>query len=240
NYNREKSMYMESLDEKLQIILQRLDKIEVNRSSDGDKSTWKEIETPIAPNSCEGRTKELINSRGLPKQREGDKAEQVKEKGRVHRSKKKGATKHIPKKKICKTRAAKDGKKRPRLDKLIVELEHQEKIPDRDRKYRWEIGRQEHRGLKRINSDRIEKEKLKQIEQYIKRRCQIIDEEQGRMIVSLLEKPFNHAVIDKLLKNQNNTRVLTCDSEKAQVYALLEKVQEKWFEALDKDISEKE
>ncbi|CAG8672892.1 41937_t:CDS:1, partial [Gigaspora margarita] len=30
--------------------------------------------------------------------------------------------KHIPKKKLCKTRVARDGKKRPRLDKLIVEL----------------------------------------------------------------------------------------------------------------------
>ncbi|CAG8722814.1 17060_t:CDS:2 [Gigaspora margarita] len=74
-----------------------------------------------------------------------------------------------------------------------------------------------------------------------------------RMIASLLEKPFNHAVIDRLLENQNNIRVLTYDPEKvkkktkeffqkqfrkrgfnskalgekwAQVYALLEKAQE--------------
>ncbi|CAG8828973.1 30029_t:CDS:2 [Gigaspora margarita] len=37
SYNREKYIYMESLDEKLQIILQRLDKIEANRSRFGDK-----------------------------------------------------------------------------------------------------------------------------------------------------------------------------------------------------------
>src|SRR5260363_107885 len=117
------------------------------------------------------------------------------------------------------------------------------------------------------NSDRIEKEKLKQIEWCIERRCQMIDGEQGRMLASLLEKPFNHVVVDKLLENQNNIRVLTCDPGKvkektkeffqnqfrrrcfnsdalgeewAQVYAPLERVQEKWFEALDKDISEEE
>ncbi|CAG8825726.1 10924_t:CDS:2, partial [Gigaspora margarita] len=33
------------------------------------------------------------------------------------------AMKHILKKKICKTRATRDGKKRPKLDKLIVELD---------------------------------------------------------------------------------------------------------------------
>ncbi|CAG8841306.1 10948_t:CDS:2, partial [Gigaspora margarita] len=122
------------------------------------------------------------------------------------------AIKHISKKKICKTRAAKDSKKRPRLDKLIVELdrwrEHQEKVPDRDRKYKWEMERQGHRELK------IEKEKIKQIKRCIERRYQMIDGEQGKIIVSLLEKPFNHAVIDRLLENQNNTKVLICDSEK--------------------------
>src|SRR5260363_5517 len=95
----------------------------------------------------------------------------------------------------------------------------------------------------------------------------MIDGEQGRMLASLLEKPFNHVVVNKLLENQNNIRVLTCDPEKvkektkeffqnqfrrrcfdsdtlgeewAQVYAPLERVQEKWFEALDKNISEEE
>ncbi|CAG8846227.1 14880_t:CDS:1, partial [Gigaspora margarita] len=66
------------------------------------------------------------------------------------------------------------------------------------------------------NSDRIEKEKLKQIEWCIKRRCQMIDGKQGKMLASLLEKPFNHVVVDKLLKNQNNIRVLTCDPEKVK------------------------
>ncbi|CAG8746473.1 11974_t:CDS:1, partial [Gigaspora margarita] len=39
SYNRKKSMYIESLDEKLQIILQRLDKIEANRSRDWERDT---------------------------------------------------------------------------------------------------------------------------------------------------------------------------------------------------------
>ncbi|CAG8555022.1 21002_t:CDS:1, partial [Gigaspora margarita] len=76
----------------------------------------------------------------------------------------------------------------------------------------------------------------------------MIDGEQGRILASLLEKPFNHVVADKLLENQNNTRVLTCNPEKeffqkqfrrrcfdsdalgeewVQVYAQLEKVQKK-------------
>ncbi|CAG8510923.1 11783_t:CDS:2 [Gigaspora margarita] len=81
-----------------------------------------------------------------PKQREGEEALREKEEEGVLKSKgkkkaraedqeenkenrevlKKGiletAMKHIPKKKICKTRVARDGKKRPRLDKLIIEL----------------------------------------------------------------------------------------------------------------------
>ncbi|CAG8843454.1 20386_t:CDS:2, partial [Gigaspora margarita] len=46
DYNVERLRYIKGLDEKLQIILQRLDKIEANRSRDGDKSTWKEIGAP--------------------------------------------------------------------------------------------------------------------------------------------------------------------------------------------------
>ncbi|CAG8799799.1 22636_t:CDS:2, partial [Gigaspora margarita] len=104
------------------------------------------------------------------------------------------------------------------------------------------------------NSNKIEKEKLKQIEWYIERQYQMIDGEQRRILASLLEKLFNYVVVDKLLENQNNTRVLICNSEKVkektkkffqkqfrkrcfdsdalgeewvQVYALLERVQEK-------------
>ncbi|CAG8843533.1 33361_t:CDS:2, partial [Gigaspora margarita] len=186
----------------------------------------------------------------------------------------KTAMKHILKKKICKTRVARDGKKRPRLDKLIIELGRWvrkgkrkigRKMTEEDRKdfglFRENIKKKfqieienigGHRGLERM-------EKLKQIEWCIERRCQMIDREQGRMLASLLEKLFNHVVVDKLLENQNNTRVLICDPEKvkektkeffqkqfrrreewAQVYAPLERVQEKCFEALDKDISEEE
>ncbi|CAG8676520.1 41865_t:CDS:2, partial [Gigaspora margarita] len=354
-YNVERSRYIESLDEKLQIILQRLDKIEANRSRDGNKSTWKKMGPPIASNSCkeskdkrkvraedqkenkknrkEARMKQLKrvtkgdNSKGRRQNCEfifmGDFNTMVDDKGTTEKPKGKNkgktlpivnwfgrqscydtyrtlnpqklykritrvgtvkkwlidknlmvedekevaldsiwealekgiletAMKHIPKKKICKTRVTRDSKKRPRLDKLIIELDRWEKVSDRDRKHRQKIGRQEHRGLERI---------------CIERRCQMIDGEQERMLASLLEKPFNHIVVDKLLENQNNTRVLTCDPEKvkektkeffqkqfrrrcfdsdalgekwAQVYAPLERVQKKWFEALDKNISEKE
>ncbi|CAG8816729.1 86_t:CDS:1, partial [Gigaspora rosea] len=40
------------------------------------------------------------------------------------------------------------------------------------------------------NSERVEKEKLKQIDENIEKRCQMIDGDQGRMLASLLEKPF--------------------------------------------------
>ncbi|CAG8836852.1 28723_t:CDS:2, partial [Gigaspora margarita] len=43
----------------------------------------------------------------------------------------KTAMKHMPKKKICKTKATRDGKKRPRLDKLIVELDRLEKVKEK-------------------------------------------------------------------------------------------------------------
>ncbi|CAG8762082.1 45675_t:CDS:2, partial [Gigaspora margarita] len=196
------------------------------------------------------------------------------------------AMKHILKKKICKTKVARDGKKRPRLDKLIIELgrwvrkgkrkigkdmtkedkknfglfrknirkKFQIKIENISEKWEdkniedlsgwWKI-------LFNKNSNRIEKKKLKQIEWCIERQWQMIDGEQGRMLASLLKKPFNHVVVDKLLENQNNIRVLICDPEKvkektkkfsqkqfrrrcfdsdalrrewAQVYALLERV----------------
>ncbi|CAG8653546.1 1247_t:CDS:2 [Gigaspora margarita] len=120
-----------------------------------------------------------------------------------------------------------------RLDKLIVELD------------RWI-----RKGKKRIGSDITEEDKkdFGLFRENIK---------QERMIASLLEKPFNYAVVNKLLENQNNTRVLTCDPEKvkektkeffqkqfrrrcfnsdaleeewARVYAPLERVQEKCLE----------
>ncbi|CAG8840993.1 75_t:CDS:2, partial [Gigaspora margarita] len=90
--------------------------------------------------------------------------------------------KHILKKKIYKTKATRDGKKKSRLNKLIVEL-----------------GKWVRKDKKKIGSDMTEE-----------------DRKQGRMIASLLEKPFNHTVVDKLLENQNNTRVLICDPKKVK------------------------
>ncbi|CAG8741086.1 12448_t:CDS:2 [Gigaspora margarita] len=258
-HNVERSRYIESLDEKLQIILQKLDKIEANRLRDGDKRAvkkWLIDKSLIAEDEIEGALDSIWE---------------------------------VLKKKICKIRVARDGKKRPRLDKLIIELGRwvrkvKRKI-GRDmtkedkknfglfrdnirKKFQIEIenigGKWKDKDIEDLsgwwkilfnkNSDRIEKEKLKQIEWCIERRYQMIDSEQGRMLASLLEKSFNHVIVDKLLKNQNNTRVLTCNSKKvkeitkeffqkqfrrkcfdsdalgeewAQVYAPLERVQEK-------------
>ncbi|CAG8655637.1 23305_t:CDS:2, partial [Gigaspora rosea] len=55
--------------------------------------------------------------------------------------------------------------------------------------------------------ERVEKEKLKQIYENIEKCCQMIDGDQGRMIASLLEKPFKCA-IDRLIESTNNSRTL--------------------------------
>ncbi|CAG8653562.1 1248_t:CDS:2 [Gigaspora margarita] len=101
-YNIERSKYIESLDEKLQIILQRLDKIEANRSRIGDKSIWKEIETPqsLLTVAKGERKNQLAVEDWLPlqrsqlqniqpKQREGEEMEREKEEGGVFRTKEK-------------------------------------------------------------------------------------------------------------------------------------------------------
>ncbi|CAG8689589.1 9661_t:CDS:2 [Gigaspora margarita] len=185
SYNREKSTYIESLDKKLQIILQILDKIEANRSK-----VWE----------------------------------------RAHSEKK-----------ISKTGVARDGKKRSKLDKLIVEL-----------------GRWVKKDKRKINSD-ITKENRKDFRLFrenIKKKARKNDSKP-------IKNHFNYTVVDKLLKNQNNTKVLVCELEQvrkktkefslekgfdsnalrekwAQVYAPLEKVQEEWFKVLDKDFLEEE
>ncbi|CAG8831948.1 21121_t:CDS:2, partial [Gigaspora margarita] len=125
------------------------------------------------------------------------------------------AMKHISKKKICKTRVARDGKKRPRLDKLIIEL-----------------GRWVRKGKRKIERDMTEEDRkdFGLFRENIRKKFQIeiknIDRKwedknienlkQGRILASLLEKPFNHVVVDKLLENQNNTRVLACNPKKVK------------------------
>ncbi|CAG8816755.1 45749_t:CDS:2, partial [Gigaspora margarita] len=140
----------------------------------------------------------------------------------------KTAMKHILKKKICKTRATRDGKKRPRLNKLIVKLDRWKEY---QKKFQIEI--------KNINR----KWENKDIEDLTKKNNS-----------KLTRKTFNYAIVDKLLENQNNTRVLIYNPEKvkektkeffqkqfrkrgfdsnalkekwAKVYTLLERVQKK-------------
>ncbi|CAG8689482.1 36860_t:CDS:2, partial [Gigaspora margarita] len=239
-HNAERSRYIESLDKKLQIILQRLDKIEANRLRDGDKIAKGEQKNQLAVEDW--LPLQRSQSQNIqPKQKEGEetgcaKEEEVELYKRITRvgavkkwlidknlmveDKTEGALdsiwealekgiletaiKHIPKKKICKTRVARDGKKGPRLDKLIIELGRD--MTKEDRK---------DFGLFRKN---IKKKFQIEIEN-IGRKWEDKDIEnlkQGRMLASLLEKPFNHDVVDKLLENQNNTRVLTCDPEKVK------------------------
>ncbi|CAG8842430.1 18325_t:CDS:2, partial [Gigaspora margarita] len=131
-HNVERSRYIESLDKKLQIIFHRLDKIEANRLRDGDKIAKSEQKNQLAVEDwLPLQRSQLQNIQ--PKQREGEETLRKKEEEGVLKSKgkrkealEKGiletAMKHILKKKIYKTRVARDGKKRPRLDKSIIEL----------------------------------------------------------------------------------------------------------------------
>ncbi|CAG8726975.1 403_t:CDS:2, partial [Gigaspora margarita] len=204
-HNVERSRYIEGLDEKLQIILQRLDKIE-------------------------------------PKQREGEETVHEKEEDDVLRSKDDKGITEKPK-----------GKNKGKILLIVNWVELYKRITRVGAVKKW-----------LINKNLMVKDETEGALDSI---WEALEKEQGRMLASLLEKPFNHVVVDKLLENQNNTRVLTCDLEKVkektkeffqkqfrrrcfdsdalrekwvQVYAPLERVQEKWFKALDKDISEKE
>ncbi|CAG8799805.1 12810_t:CDS:2, partial [Gigaspora rosea] len=126
-----------------------------------------------------------------------------------------------------------DSMKRPRLDKIIVELSRWVKYAKKKvgnevmkeekedfekfreyikKKYQEEKDIEGLRGWWKIlfikNSERVEREKLKQIKENIKKHCQIIDGDQRRMLASLLEKPFKCAIIDKIIESSNNSRTL--------------------------------
>ncbi|CAG8795873.1 34080_t:CDS:2, partial [Gigaspora margarita] len=161
-HNVKRSRYIESLDEKLQIIFQRLDKIEANRLRDGDKK---------ANYKTFSQNKEKEKKHCMKKKKKVYSEAKLIDKNPIVEDKIEGALdsiwealekdiletamKHIPKKKICKTKVTRDGKKRPRLDKLIIELGRWKKVPDRDRKHRQKMGKQGHKGLERLELEEL-------------------------------------------------------------------------------------
>ena len=49
----------------------------------------------------------------------------------------------------------------------------------------------------------LESQKRKEIEDNIERRCQMIDEKQGKMLISLLDKPTKKIQLDRLFSEEN-------------------------------------
>ncbi|CAG8584794.1 17356_t:CDS:2 [Gigaspora margarita] len=207
-HNVKRSRYIESLDEKLQIILQRLDKIEANRSRDGNKKEEEMV--------CKKEKGGVLRSKGKRKVRaeDQDKNRENREEARIKQ------LKRVTKDKNLMVEEEMEGA----LDSIWEALEKDKLI--------IELGRWVRKGKRKIGRDMTKEDrkdfglfrenirKKFQIEiENIGRKWkdkEIEDLKQGRMLASLLEKPFNHIVVDKLLENQNNTRVLTCDSEKVK------------------------
>jgi hypothetical protein len=62
--------------------------------------------------------------------------------------------------------------------------------------------------LYKRRAEEIERQRLKEIEQNIERRCQMINGKQGRMLMSLLDKPLNKIRIDRLVELEDLNRKL--------------------------------
>ena len=61
----------------------------------------------------------------------------------------------------------------------------------------------------------MEIKKRKEIEDSIEKRCQMIDDKQEKMLISLLDKPTKKIKIDQLIKEENDKkRLLTRHSIK--------------------------
>jgi exonuclease III len=68
--------------------------------------------------------------------------------------------------------------------------------------------------LYKRRAEEIERQRLKEIEQNIERRCQMINGKQGRMLMSLLDKPLNKIRIDRLVELEDLNRKLITNPQK--------------------------
>ncbi|CAG8836516.1 19221_t:CDS:2, partial [Gigaspora margarita] len=102
---------------------------------------------------------------------------------------------------------------------------------------------------------KIEKEKTKHIEDLVNQRCAMIKNKQGRMIQSLLEKPFCKVSIDRVLSNVNGsshknkspfpatiakrqTKLEQISNDWKDTYSPIEWINKDWYKSLDQEISD--
>jgi hypothetical protein len=113
----------------------------------------------------------------------------------------------------------------------------------------------------------IEILKRKEIEEYTERRCQMIGDNQGKMLRSLLDKPSKRIQIDRLIEENNNRRklliepleVLTRTKEHFQnqlrarhfkkeilkreweeIYKPKDSIDRNWYKSINQNITEEE
>ena len=116
-------------------------------------------------------------------------------------------------------------------------------------------------------SEELERIKRKEIEANIDRRCEMLENKQGKMLSSLLNKPFSKITVDRLFKEQGNTRTLITDpkevlketkqhyenqirarnpkdltksSKWGEIYEPISWIQESWYKDLSNEITEEE
>ncbi|CAG8818957.1 39932_t:CDS:2, partial [Gigaspora margarita] len=81
--------------------------------------------------------------------------------------------------------------------------------------------------------------KLKEIQERINDRCEIINGKQGKMLASLLDKPFNKIKIDRLVKENGLQRSLLLERDKILVHTK-EHFSSQFKEKVNEDITEEE
>lgn len=116
-------------------------------------------------------------------------------------------------------------------------------------------------------AEEIEQQRRKEIEENIERRHQMIDGKQGKMLASLLEKPYRKIQIDRLLEEKDNYKELITDPDEVlkrtkehfqnqfrprhfdqnlweenwkEIYKPKKEIQEEWYEKLDHNVTEVE
>src|SRR6185295_19737122 len=113
----------------------------------------------------------------------------------------------------------------------------------------------------------LEVQKRKEIEDNIERKCQIIDGKQGKMLISLLDKPTKKIQLDRLINEENGRRNLVIKPAEVlkktkehyqnqfrlrhfdqniyrerweEIYKPKEFIKKEWYKDLDQDIFEAE
>ena len=67
--------------------------------------------------------------------------------------------------------------------------------------------------LQARRASELEIRNRKEIEESIEKRCQMIDGKQGKMLISLLDKPTKKIKIDQLIKDEKNGRKLLIEAD---------------------------